>query len=153
MLNPCSPCVCTGAPCEQCMFGYRSREENHESMKKLFLAVEAGEKPIGWRCVENYKCYHPDWEKEFPSEEKDEKKEETKREPMKIQREVIVTIEASEMAKIIRDYLGKEGLETDTGRIEFKMKARTEGFGMAEHTTYEFDKCTAKCKIITERKE
>ena len=148
MLTPCQPCVCPGAPCEQCMFGYRSKEENHEHMKTLFYAVERGEKPFGWGVVRAYKTLHPNWEKELGVE-----KEETKGDPMKIQREVTVTIEPTEMAKIIRDYLAKEGLETDTGRIEFKMKARTEGFGMAEHTTYEFDKCTAKCKIITERKE
>lgn len=75
MLNPCSPCVCSGATCEQCMFGYRSKESNHEHMKELFLAVEAGEKPAGWKVVETYKSYHPDWKKEFPSLPSVEKKE------------------------------------------------------------------------------
>lgn len=65
MLNPCNPCVCVGAPCEQCMFGYRSSKENHESMKKLLIAVDAGEKPVGWKCAETYRYYHKNWRNEL----------------------------------------------------------------------------------------
>ena len=61
MLNPCNPCVCPGAPCEQCTYGYRSKEENHESMKKLLLAVDAGAKPYGWKSAERYMQFHSDW--------------------------------------------------------------------------------------------
>lgn len=64
MLDPCNPCVCPGAPCEQCTFGYRSKEDNHENMKSLIERVESGEKPIGWRCVETYKTYHKNWREE-----------------------------------------------------------------------------------------
>lgn len=71
---------------------------------------------------------------------------------MKIQREVIVHLDATEMSGLVRDYLSKEGLETQLGDIEFKTKAHTEGYGRSEYTTYEFDKCVAKCKIITERR-
>jgi hypothetical protein len=35
LLSPCSPCVCLGAPCEQCMFGYKSAEENHRLLKDV----------------------------------------------------------------------------------------------------------------------
>ena len=28
MLTPCNPCICTGASCEQCMFGYQSAQTN-----------------------------------------------------------------------------------------------------------------------------
>lgn len=65
MLDPCDPCVCIGAPCEQCMFGYRSSQSNHEHMKELITAVNNGEKPVGWRNAETYMMYHRDWEKEM----------------------------------------------------------------------------------------
>lgn len=66
MLNPCRPCCCPGAPCEQCGFGYRTREENHESMKQLLIEFNAGEKPIGWKAAELYMFYHSDWKSELP---------------------------------------------------------------------------------------
>ena len=65
MLTPCNPCVCPGAPCEQCMFGYQSAETNHKTMKDLIIQVENGEKPMGYMIPEWYKCYHPDWKKEM----------------------------------------------------------------------------------------
>ena len=68
MLEPCNPCVCSRAPCEQCMFGYNSRKINHELMKKLLLAVDAGEKPDGWRCAETYKIFHRNWKAELEDE-------------------------------------------------------------------------------------
>ena len=61
MLDPCEPCVCPSAPCEQCTFGYRSDRENHKQMKELIEAVEKGLKPVGYRLVETYKRYHPKW--------------------------------------------------------------------------------------------
>lgn len=69
MLNPCKPCVCYGAPCEQCSFGYVTDEAIHDRMKKLILEVLAGEKPLGWRGVEDYMRFHPDWRNEFTEEE------------------------------------------------------------------------------------
>lgn len=42
MLNPCDPCICHRAPCEQCMFGYRIMLENHRRVKQLILKVDAG---------------------------------------------------------------------------------------------------------------
>lgn len=68
MLNPCRPCVCPKAPCEQCMFGYRPAEENHEHMKNLILAVNAGEKPYGYICAERYMIYHENWNDELKGE-------------------------------------------------------------------------------------
>lgn len=65
MLKPCNPCVCIGAPCEQCMFGYMPAKDAHELMKKLIIALNQGEKPVGWKNAETYKRYHPDWEKEM----------------------------------------------------------------------------------------
>lgn len=61
MLTPCKPCICSKAPCEQCMFGYKSTETNHEQMKRLIELVDAGEKPCGYLLVERYKSMHLDW--------------------------------------------------------------------------------------------
>ena len=61
LLEPCNPCVSPGAPCEQCMFGYRSAEDNHKHMKELLEAVLNGEKPHGWKCATTYMAYHHDW--------------------------------------------------------------------------------------------
>ena len=65
MLNPCFPCVCPKATCEQCMFGYQSEEANHEAMKQLLLAVNAGKKPVGYGCAETYMRYHENWKDEL----------------------------------------------------------------------------------------
>lgn len=65
MLKPCDPCVCPGAPCEQCMFGYQSEKEAHKRMKDLITRVNNGEKPVGWRNAETYMMYHRNWEKEM----------------------------------------------------------------------------------------
>ena len=69
MLNPCKPCCCPGAPCEQCGFGYRTPEENHESMKQLLIEFNAGKKPIGWKAAELYMFHHNDWQSELPEKE------------------------------------------------------------------------------------
>ena len=61
MLNPCNPCVCPSAPCEQCLFGYTSDVNKHEKMKKLIEAVNNGEKPNGYVCAERYMKLHSDW--------------------------------------------------------------------------------------------
>jgi hypothetical protein len=73
MLNPCKPCICPGAPCEQCSFGYRSEEENHEKLKKLLLAVNAGEKTSGWKHAEFYMQFHANWREELGLAETKEK--------------------------------------------------------------------------------
>lgn len=65
ILTPCSPCICSGAPCEQCMFGYRSAEDNHKSMKRLIEAVERGEKPFGYQLVDSYKIVHSNWREQM----------------------------------------------------------------------------------------
>ena len=78
MLNPCKPCCCPGAPCEQCGFGYRTLKENHESMKQLLIEFNAGKKPIGWKAAELYTFYHSDWKSELPElQELPEKEVET----------------------------------------------------------------------------
>lgn len=69
MLNPCEPCVCYAAHCDQCMFGCVTEEGNHEQMKELILEFIAGEKPVGWRAAEDYMRFHPDWRNEFTEEE------------------------------------------------------------------------------------
>lgn len=69
MLNPCKPCVCSVAPCEQCVFGYASDEERHKRILKLLLEFKANKKTIGWKCAETFMRYHPDWEKEIKKEE------------------------------------------------------------------------------------
>lgn len=50
--NPCSPCLCPGAPCEQCMFGYIS---DHEKAK---LLKEVLEKEQFTGIVDRYKFFH-----------------------------------------------------------------------------------------------
>lgn len=65
MLTPCNPCVCRGAPCEQCMFGYLSKVDAHDLMKKLILCMENGGTPVGRTLVETYKSYHPNWKNEM----------------------------------------------------------------------------------------
>ena len=65
MLNPCRPCVCVGAPCEQCMFGYLSAETTHNMMRELIVKVLAGEKPPGWKNAEYYMELHVDWKDQF----------------------------------------------------------------------------------------
>ena len=42
MLTPCSPCICTEASCEQCMFGYQSAETKHKLMKQIIELVDRG---------------------------------------------------------------------------------------------------------------
>lgn len=67
MLTPCSPCLCSGAPCEQCMFGYRSDENNHRIMKNMFKTVASGENalPYEFKLVEKYKNYHTNWKEQL----------------------------------------------------------------------------------------
>lgn len=65
MLTPCNPCICSRTPCEQCMFGYRSDEDNHKSMKSLIEAVERGEKPLGYALVDKYKGAHSNWKEQM----------------------------------------------------------------------------------------
>lgn len=77
MLNPCKPCICPGAPCEQCCFGYRPAEENHEKLKGLLLSVNAGEKPNGWSHAEFYMRFHPNWREELGLAETKEKDKKT----------------------------------------------------------------------------
>lgn len=64
MLNPCNPCVCPSASCDQCAFGYKSNVDKHEMMKKLIEAVNNGEKPNGHVCAERYMKLHNDWRSE-----------------------------------------------------------------------------------------
>lgn len=78
LMNPCSPCVCPGAPCEQCTFGYRPATENHESMKKLLLKYMATEEMFpGRESAKLYMAYHPNWRDEIGDipEAKTEEKE------------------------------------------------------------------------------
>ena len=65
MLTPCNPCICPGAPCEQCIFGYKSREEKHRLMKQLIESVNRGEKPNGYLIARRYKIYHNNWEEQM----------------------------------------------------------------------------------------
>lgn len=65
MLTPCNPCICPKAPCEQCMFGYKSTYTNHKKMKQLIEAVDRGEKPLGYVLADGYKRLHPNWKEEM----------------------------------------------------------------------------------------
>ena len=78
LMNPCSPCVCPGAPCEQCTFGYKPAAENHERMKKLLLKYMATDESFPGRGpAELYMRYHPNWRDEIGDipEAKTEEKE------------------------------------------------------------------------------
>lgn len=68
MLTPCKPCICPEAPCEQCMFGYKSAETNHIQMKRLIELVDAGEKPCGYLLTEHYKRIHHNWKDQMEYE-------------------------------------------------------------------------------------
>lgn len=72
MLNPCHPCMWPKAPCEQCMFGYRSLEENHELMKKIILNALAGNCTDYRNLADRYAQAHKNWreEMELTEEEK-----------------------------------------------------------------------------------
>lgn len=66
MLTPCEPiCVCPNAPCEQCMFGYMSKEAAHNLMKELIIDTYNGKQPNGWKAAKKYIAEHPDWLKEM----------------------------------------------------------------------------------------
>lgn len=70
MLEPCNPCICSGAQCEQCMFGYQSAEANHKQMKRLIELVDSGEKPNGFLLAQRYKDIHSDWKKQMEDSNK-----------------------------------------------------------------------------------
>lgn len=67
MLTPCNPCICPGAPCEQCMFGYHTDEQNHRIMKDIFKTVASGENDLAYefKLVERYKMFHPNWKEQL----------------------------------------------------------------------------------------
>ena len=35
LFDPCKPCICSGAPCEQCMFGYKREKERIKILKEI----------------------------------------------------------------------------------------------------------------------
>lgn len=72
MLTPCSPCVCFGAPCEQCMFGYKSDQSNHEAMKTLIIGYLNGRRDPGYRCAERYMELHKNWKEQMGEYERSE---------------------------------------------------------------------------------
>lgn len=66
MINPCNPCVCPGCPCEQCTFGYQTKEHNHQKMKELLQRYSSGEPTFpGRNCAEVYIHHHNDWKEEI----------------------------------------------------------------------------------------
>ena len=69
MLTPCIPCICPTAPCEQCMFGYKSAETNHKQIKQIIKLVDAGEKPMGYLLAQRYKDMHPNWKEQMEGKE------------------------------------------------------------------------------------
>jgi hypothetical protein len=68
LLNPCSPCLCSGAPCEQCQFGYQSAESNDKSMRAILL--DTNENAFNKSIAEAYKEYHSDWEEILKGDKK-----------------------------------------------------------------------------------
>lgn len=148
MLTPCRPCICPGAPCEHCLFGYNSEEENHELMKEMLSAYLAeGEKARDWRTAAAYMVTHPKWRAEAGVDAEPE----VKPDATKILRSVKVTLDPNELTKMIHDYLVKEGFEVCD--VEFKTGSHIEGVGRGEHLIYTFDGCVVKCRLATERCE
>lgn len=72
MLTPCRPCSCPGAPCEQCVFGYQSKETNHEQMRSILVDYLNGNRKGYWRVAERYMENHPNWREELGEYEKEE---------------------------------------------------------------------------------
>lgn len=68
MLTPCNPCICSTASCEQCMFGYQSKETKHEQMKRLIELADYGQKPNGYLLVERYKDIHHNWKEQMKND-------------------------------------------------------------------------------------
>lgn len=60
-MNPCNPCLRPIIPCEQCMFGYNSKEHNHELLLNLIEEVIKGNEPDGYILAEEYMNCHDDW--------------------------------------------------------------------------------------------
>lgn len=72
MLTPCNPCMCPGCPCEQCTFGYQSKETNHEQMRSILIDYLNGNRRGYWRVAERYMENHPNWREELGEYKKEE---------------------------------------------------------------------------------
>lgn len=68
---------------------------------------------------------------------------------MKVLRSVTVTLDPTEVSKIVREHLAKEGFEVHD--VVFEVSSHLEGFCQAEHEVHTFDGCVAKCRVTTER--
>ena len=52
--DPCSPCLCPSAPCEQCMFGYATFVDRNKYLNNILANNEYS------GIVKRYKLYHKD---------------------------------------------------------------------------------------------
>lgn len=66
MLNPCDPCICSNLTCEQCTFGYHSKEANHTQLARLLLGYISGDANLSQqRIAKSYIDKHPDFREEL----------------------------------------------------------------------------------------
>ena len=66
MLNPCSPCVCSNLTCEQCHFGYHSKDANQKQLVTLLCSYIRGDaNPSQQRIAKSYIDKHPDFREEL----------------------------------------------------------------------------------------
>lgn len=93
MLKPCDPCVCSGAPCEQCMFGYKSKETKHKMMKEMLIAYNEGKKPSGWKAAETYMLFHKNWKGEIGMERPGIPTEEEYKKAIKVNRILSMSVD------------------------------------------------------------
>lgn len=66
MLNPCDPCIRSNITCEQCPFGYHSKDANHNQLVALLCSYLRGDaNPSQQRIAKSYIDKHPDFREEL----------------------------------------------------------------------------------------
>lgn len=66
MLNPCDPCICSNLTCEQCAFGYHSKDANQKQLVALLCSYLRGDaNPSQQRIAKSYIYKHPDFREEL----------------------------------------------------------------------------------------
>lgn len=66
MLNPCDPCICSNLTCEQCHFGYHSKDTNQKQLVTLLCSYIRGDaNPSQQRIAKSFIDKHPDFKEEL----------------------------------------------------------------------------------------
>ena len=61
MLDPCEVCRAGERYCDQCYFGYISKEEAHKRFKDLLIKVSEGDRYFGGPLADRYMKLYPNW--------------------------------------------------------------------------------------------